>query len=518
MKWNKNILRVLLIGSFLAVNAVILFGISSVWSYLNTGADRSTLLHLVSEKSPTYLPLVVWDTTAVEGRPIEEQTLAKVQRDYLDGWLVRNNALATNNAYGISDYFTKKARGKLYKIIEANKSSGASFVQTTIEHFPKLNFYSADGTQISFIDRNVLLYKKSYDDGNPVLEYKETASFQVIMLLEDGFWRVRHFVRVASQPSEEEEKSSMSDGVKEAVGNIKGLNYYPKESPWDTFGNRYNDSIVAADCKTIRGMGLNTLRIFIPYADFGKAQIAVDRLARVRSFLDVAEMEGLKVVITLFDFYGDYSVPNWTQTFAHAQKIVTALKDHPGLLAWDLKNEPDLDFATRGKEEVMAWLSELALRVKKWDGLHPVTIGWSSPEAAVNMAKEVDFVSFHYYRGTGDFISAYEKMLGAIPNGKITVLQEYGRSSYSGVWNAFLNSEAQQAAYYKEFQSMLDKKQIPFLFWTLYDFKKVPTTVVGSLPWRRTPQRYFGCLDANGKPKEAYYIFKDTLDNRKGNK
>ena len=516
MKWNKNILRVLLIGTFLAINALVLFGISSVWSYLNTGAERSTLLHIGGEKAQIYFPKVVWDTTSVEGRPIEPQTLEKVERDYLNGWYVKNASLATNNQYGIADYFTESARTKLFKILNINKEKGTTFVQTTLEHWPKLNFYSTDGTQISFLDKNVSLYKKGFIDGNPVLEYRETATFQVIMLLEDGFWRVRHFVRVITEPEVKEGPVIGVDNT-EALSKIKGLNYYPQDSPWDTFGNRFNEKVISSDFRIIRDMGLNTVRIFIPYSDFGEARVNEDRLAKVRTLLDAADKESLKVVITLFDFYGDYSVANWTATFAHAEKLVTTLKDHPSLLAWDLKNEPDLDFGSRGKENVMAWLNELALRIKKWDGVHPITIGWSSPEAAVNMAEVVDFVSFHYYREISGFIPSYQKLRNAIPKDKTAVLQEYGRSSYSGVWNAFLNSEDKQAAYYEEFQPILEKAEIPFLFWTLYDFEGVPSSVVGKRPWRREPQRYFGCLDLAGKPKKAFYFLNNTSKNRKEN-
>lgn len=511
MKWNKNILRVLLIGTFLAINALVLFGISSVWSYLNTGADRSTLLHIGGEKSPIYLPEVVWDTTSVEGRPIEKQTLAKIERDYLNGWYVKNASLATNNQYGIADYFTESARTKLYKILDTNKQKGATFVQTTLEHWPELNFYSADGTQISFLDKNVLLYKKGFLNGIPVLEFHETATFQVVMLLEDGFWRVRHFVRVASEPLQVKKEPIIGAGNLEILKNIKGLNYYPKDSPWDTFGNKFNDGIIASDFRKIREMGLNTVRVFIPYSDFGEAHLDAIRLSKVRTLLDAAENEHLMVIITLFDFYGDYSLPNWTLTFRHAEKVVKEFMDHPSLLAWDLKNEPDLDFESRGKDNVLAWLKELNIRVKKWDNLHPITVGWSSPEAAINIADELDFVSFHYYRDTKDFLSAYDKMKNAIPSGKITVLQEYGSSSYSGVWNAFLNSEGKQAAYYEEIQPLLKEAQIPFLFWTLYDFEKVPSAVVGNRPWRREPQKYFGCLDMEGRPKKTYYYLKGII-------
>ena len=43
---NKNIYRSLLIASFILVNALILFGISSAIAYMNTGADRADMLNI----------------------------------------------------------------------------------------------------------------------------------------------------------------------------------------------------------------------------------------------------------------------------------------------------------------------------------------------------------------------------------------------------------------------------------------------------------------------------------------
>ena len=90
-------------------------------------------------------------------------------------------------------------------------------------------------------------------------------------------------------------------------------------------------------------------------------------------------------MVTLFDFYGDYNVLNWTLTHRHAEQIVSTFKDHNAILAWDIKNEPDLDFDSRHKETVIAWLNQMIQEIKKFDPNHFVTIGWSSPEAALNL-------------------------------------------------------------------------------------------------------------------------------------
>ena len=504
MNWNKWIIRIGLLITFVGVNALILFGISSVWSYLNTGADRSSRLHLNIDEVRSYLPKVEWDTTKVEGRPIEPLTLAEIERDYLNGWYVKNTALFTNNRYGISDYFTDSARVKLQRILDLNKSNQATFKQTSLNHHPKLDFYSADGTQVYFTDHNVHLHQESFLNGQPILNQENQEAYRVIMLLEDGFWRVRHFTKFEPLDDGPPDDFVLSDSTRKLIRDIKGLNYYPQDTPWDMFGKKYNDTIITKDFNLIKAMGLNTIRIFIPYEDFGAAHVDFDKLAKVRSLLDLAEKNNLKVVVTLFDFYGNYDVFDWTLNHRHTEQIVTALKDHKAILAWDVKNEPDLDFESRGKETVLAWLKQMFKEIRKWDTEHPITVGWASPEAAANLSDEVDFVSFHYYKKLSDFTSSYDTLKTAVANDeKPIVLQEYGLSSYSGVWNAFKGSEEEQAAYYEEMQSTLRDNKIPFLLWTLYDFRHVPKSVVGSLPWRKQPQRYFGCYDVNGRPKAA---------------
>ena len=506
MKWNKAILRIALIVSFLAVNALLLFGISSVWSYLNTGADRASRLHVSVEQEPSYTPEVIWDTTRVEGRPIEKETLAKIELDYLNGWYVKNNALARSDPHGLADYFTDSARTKIFDLLTFNKNNGNTFEQTSLSHYPQLKFYSADGTQIMFVDQQVRLFRKSLLDNTPIFEETRTATYKVIMLLEDGFWRVRHFIETFDDATTHSKTTPIEKINNDDIAAIKGLNYYPKNSPWDTFGKKYNADSIDVDFKIIKRMGLNTIRIFIPYEDFGKARVDAVKLENVRSLLDRAYENNLKVIVTLFDFYGNYEVADWSLNHRHAKTIVSALKNHDALFAWDLKNEPDLDFDSRGKETVLAWLKELRIQIRNWDTEHPITIGWSSTEAAVHLAEEVDFVSFHYYRKLDEFLEAYESLELAVPAQKPIVLQEYGISSYGGFWNGYQGSEEKQALYYETMQPLLKQRNIPFLFWTLYDFKEVPTSVVGRLPWRKTPQQYYGCLNMDGLEKKSFQV------------
>jgi len=513
IKLNKTLYRTVLIVTFLAINTLIIYGIGAAWAFMNTGADKTSMLHLEVPMDDVYKPNIEWINLENPGRPMEDQALGEITNDYMNAWHVRNIAYKKNDRYGIEDFYTDSARVRLYETIDLNIKNKNWYKRTTLNHHSSLDFYTADGTMVVFKDYNVEEYQETYEGEQLLFREKDTTSYQVMMLLEDGFWRIRHLKEIAAPiDSAKVEKRNIEDRLKK-IEKLKGINYYPKDSPWDTFGKKFNDSIINQDFKIIQNMGLNAIRIFIQYEDFGKNKVDTKKLDLLKSLLNSAKANDLEVIITLFDFYGDYDVSNWTLTHRHAEAIVNAVKDHPALLGWDIKNEPDLDFDSRGRLRVLAWLEQMIENIKKWDKNHPVTIGWSSPEAGIELADQVDFISYHYYREVHDFKKAFDTLNAKVPN-KPKVLQEYGMSSYKGVWNLYTGADDEgQRDYYKEIQPILNDSNIPYMFWTLYDFKKVPSSVAGSLPWKTKKQHFFGCLDTLGNKKPAYF----ELAHKKGN-
>ncbi|NNK12057.1 MAG: cellulase family glycosylhydrolase, partial [Flavobacteriaceae bacterium] len=391
---NKNLYRVLLLLAFVGINAAILFGIGAVWAFMNSGADKASILHLAIEAADNYRPKVEWEQLENEGRPMEQQTLMDIQNDYLQSWYVRNAAFSSNDSYGLKDYFTDSMRLKLSRVLELNKANGTTVKQTTLAHHPKLEFYSSDGKLIVFTDKAVEAYSQVLQDGKIVHSARLINTYRVLMLLEDGFWRIRHMEDV-----EIPKEISQVNGIVSTVNlnTLKGINYYPAQTPWNTFGLRFDEAVIKADFQKIDEMGLNTLRIFVPYHDFGEAEVLEEKLNKLKKVFDLAAESNLEILVTLFDFYGDYDLTDWNSTNRHTESIVRSLKEHPALLGWDIKNEPDLDFETRGKAEVLAWLEEKVRQVKKIDPHHPVTIGWSSVNAAMNLEEQLDFISYHFY-------------------------------------------------------------------------------------------------------------------------
>jgi hypothetical protein len=501
---NKNILRIILIASYIVIVALIISGVSALFSYLNTGADRSSMLHTEIKKVDQYLPKLVWEPLTNEGRPMDKENLKAIENDYLDAWYVMHIAYKTNKTDGIKDYFTDSARENIYNFIELNKAENIAFESTTLEHHLTLEFFSEDGQLAVITDRDVIEYKRIFKADKLVLETTETSTYKIVFLLEDGFWRIRHLVK-------EDTKNYIAANNIVATErlNIKGINYYPQATPWNMFGDAFSKLTMAKDFKIIKEADLNSIRVFVQYDDFGKADVNPKKLDKLKQTLDLAEENNLKVVLTLFDFYGDYSVLNWTLNQRHTEKIVSTFKNHKALLAWDIKNEPNLDFQSRGQKLVVSWLDMMIDLVKSVDDKHPVTIGWSNTQSASILNDKVDFVSFHYYEDLNNLDAAVKTLKKEIPN-KPLVLQEFGISSYRGIWNPFGNSEEDQSEYYQQAQEILSKNNIQFMSWTLYDFIEIPKEVVGRLPWRKRAQEHFGFINQKGETKPAFqYISKE---------
>ncbi len=498
-----------LIVLFITLCSFTISGISAVFSYLNTGADRASILNLELKNSRVYLPKTTWTSIENPGREMEEETLKKIQKDYLKAWHVKNIALKENSAYGVQDYYTDSAQVHLLNAIKYNKKNKIHVETTTLRHHLKLNFYSADGQLVVFTDENVEKYTQLYKNKKKLTETNDIASYKVLMLLEDGFWRVRHMVKEIPVAKEKQAKentyaTTKNDSIllhgKKFV--MKGINYYPQKSPWDMFGEKFDTIAINNDFKMLSKVGLNTIRIFIQYTDFGKAEVLKEKLEKLEKTIQLANKNHLKVVITLFDFYGDYSIKDWTLTHRHAEKIVSTFKNDTTIIAWDIKNEPDLDFESRGKERVLKWLEYMMKEIRKYDENHLITIGWSNFKAANYLKEAVDIVSFHHFNNNieKDFNALKKKVLN-----KPILLEEFGVPSYKSIWNLFLGaSKKNQATYHKHVQSFLTENNVSHLSWTLYDFKKIPSSVAGKLPWKRNKQKYFGFIDAKGNKKPSF--------------
>ena len=495
---THKIIKPFMIMIYVSLILLAVVGFGYLYNYLNTGADRSKIMHTSTAGILRYTPNVNWSTAKNEGRQINNQVISEIKRDYLDAWYLKSVVLKTNNTLGIDDYFTKNARKNIYALVNHNKNQNITIESTSLNHDIEVVFFNESAKLVVLKDANVREYKKVFINNKLSYEADEVSTYNVVLLFENNGWRIRHMIKERHKSSSKIRQYQSIDSLK-----IHGINYYPQALPWKMFGEQFNLNTIENDFKIIRKARLNTIRIFVPYDAFGKANVLPDKLNKLAQVLDLAEKNQLKVVVTLFDFYGNYEVLDWSLTQKHAKAILSRFKNHNAILAWDIKNEPDLDFDSRGKERVLSWLEFMIDIVRAVDQKHWITIGWANAKSAELLKDELDFVTFHYYDNPEKFKNTYSTLKKNIPN-KPILLGEFGISSYGGLWNPFFSSETIQANYHKTMQKMLKSEKIPFLSWTLYDFKNIPKGVVGNLPWRKIPQKKYGFISASGRKKAAF--------------
>jgi hypothetical protein len=192
--------------------------------------------------------------------------------------------------------------------------------------------------------------------------------------------------------------------------------------PWDA-------QAVADDMEALAARGVNTVRVFLNYYVFGGAR-SVDpaysmdvALAHLDTLIADANRHGIYVLPVLLAKYPqDRFGPDGAAAALdlHVRPVVRHLAGKPGLLAWDLFNEPDLggpvdqrcwDWDNAGyagcfplAEERLRFVKVVHDEVKALDPqrLTTVSMGFGKsyfvPRAAsIRVADVVDFYSFHYY-------------------------------------------------------------------------------------------------------------------------
>lgn len=482
-------------------------------AFVKSGADREQMMAKVLKVNDYYKPVFNWVNLDNPGREFIEKNQGEVQRDYSDSWYVKNLSLSVNTKKGIADFFTDSSRVNLFKIIDFNKEHNLTVHGTTLNHNIDVNFFSADGKLVAFDDKNVHEIYRIYQNDSLISQQDVYSNYKIVMLLEDGFWRIRHMVRSDTTAFKKSRVMSVVDNIVQRKGKqlllnqkpfyIRGINYYPKDTPWEMYGDKFNDTIIAQDFRLLDSLGFNSARIFVNFNDFGKEEVDAKMVNQLKKTLDLAQQNNLKLIVTLFDFFGNYDIINWTLTEQHLKGVVEPFKEHPAILAWDIKNEADLDMQVHSEEQVTSWLNFALERLQSYDPNHLSTIGWLHPHPHFAESSQTDFFTFHFYEDVKRFNRTYENWSNF--SEKPVVVGEFGLHSYKKLF--FGNSEEEQLEHYNTILSKINAGEKHFIAWTLYDFPELPKKVFGVLPWKTVPQKNMGLFTKDGKPKQVLKAF-----------
>ena len=350
---------------------------------------------------------------------------------------------------------------------------------------------------------------------------------------------------------------------------ILGVNYWPRRKAMGWWKN-FDAGEVRGEFATIAELGMSVVRIFLLWEDFQPTPDSVDAksLANLRTVADIAAAHKLTLDVTFFT--GHMSGPNWCpswlfgapadptnaynlQVVSHNQvidtpyrnpyhdpialaaerllltRVVTMLKDHPGIGWWNLGNEPDLFAWPRDPQAGAAWVREMTQLIKAIDPVHPVTCGlhhdslfrtnnlrvhdvYAETDLAVMHAYPM-YVSWMQNPLDPDYVPFTCAMVTAL-SGKPALMEEFGGctappgapsqtwswTSYGKPRTQFMASEEDLADYYaKVLPNLVDVGASGAMLWCWADYS--------SELWSQPPcdeawhERFFGMVRPDGTLK-----------------
>jgi len=323
-----------------------------------------------------------------------------------------------------------------------------------------------------------------------------------------GFLLTKVESSVTACPPSSQAAAGSPTGIITAVGRhlerdgvpfeVRGVNYYPKDYAWHRFWLSYTAATtqISTELDLAKALGGNAVRIFVPYELFGGSDQAAPYLGHLADFVDRLRVRDMVAIVTFFDFYASvsstpYSTTDYLTNTHHISAVVNTLgTTNTAILAWDIKNELDRDYAHFDEDEVKAWATEMISYTRGLDANHLVTIGFYgavsgtlcydpavtdtlvySPAIAAEFAPLVDFVSMHYFLSERCFESDLQALQSRIGD-KPIVLEEFGLHTLISPDDP--HTETEQAAYYNTLLSLSEAHGVAgYLFWTLTDFSYI---------------------------------------------
>lgn len=517
LKANRAPRRTLLALTVLLLLGLVVWIMGMVMVYFHSGAEWGVPAPYAKNTLSQNTPEANWMKLEPELGEAPDAYLSREIGDaYLEAWQALNYAYRQKDREVWKDHFAESLWLEMDSLLLEQQDFLVN--QADLSHHLYLHAFALDKQLVAFSDKGVRIKKKIADrrEDHAFYNHIQRADFEVVMTLDDGKWKIRHFRRQPYSP-QPESLLPLPDTLKVEVqqGQFRvggkpfypvGINYYPMQTPWFDFWTRFDTSVVRKDLELIRDLQLNTIRTFVFYDLFGGPDLQPAQLRHLDDLLDIAQQNGLKVILTLFDFLPDYQIQSYPSHEKHLKQLLTRYRHHPALLAWDLKNEPDLDFPVHGQEEVLDWLTYMAQRARIYDPDHPLTIGWSDAGSATRLAGNLDFLSFHFYRSPDSLRHQLDRIQAQAPD-KMIVISEFGLPTYQYWWLPGGHTEAEQADYYQQVLSTSTAyPSVAFISWTLYDFPVLPDNVFGGPIWKTAPQKHFGIVRTDGQLKPAARI------------
>jgi endo-1,4-beta-mannosidase len=309
-------------------------------------------------------------------------------------------------------------------------------------------------------------------------------------------------------PSLMDEFVTLRDGrfaIGDAIFSARGVNYYPARFPWRRFLTESNLDAIRQELLLLRATGFNSLRLFLWNAalftcDAGEMYPNDDAFERLDAIIQEAAAQGFRLIVTLNDLPDETIYTNPAYLQAQTQFIVERYHDEAAILAWDLRNEGDIDYGAndalgRGKfakADVLDWLKQTAEQVSRLDNNHLITAGWLKDSGAT--ADDVDFLSLHHWEDAGKL---RDRIAGMREADKPILLEEFGYSTMR------MSPEDQSRTIAEVIGASDEENLLGWMIWAAFDFPLDATCVRPACPSQDNAEHHFGLWFPDYTPKPA---------------
>ncbi|MDY7541911.1 MULTISPECIES: hypothetical protein [unclassified Cryobacterium] len=443
----------------------------------STGATVSSGLHEVATVPVNASQLVTWLPDAWQReRVLEPATRMMIAASYIRAWAAIGHFQSTGERPAVNDTFSGSARRAVLELPRTGPSA-----TWDLRHSLELEFYALDGATVAFHDGGANIARTVGTGLNETVLLGH-ESYDVVMVLEDGFWRIHQLRRSAGSDTvtlttdaagatvitgaptttpltipESLATEYRPAGWAPVVPVVAKATATPTPTPGATptaapavtpvpAPTVLAPATLGADFARLRALGFDTIRVPLPYTQLGGAKPTDDAITGLITLLEQADRHGLRVELVLFDGFPDLTPANWLAADAHLTAIATAVRGQPALALWDLADRPEQrSTGSPSPAEIRAFLLHTGATLRELDPGTPQTISWATSTAASDpsMAGLVDAVSLHL-TGGGDPAAAIEAVRTALPD-RAMLLTVTGLSTEGG-WGPLPKTEARQAS------------------------------------------------------------------------
>jgi len=188
---------------------------------------------------------------------------------------------------------------------------------------------------------------------------------------------------------------------------LKVVSYYRVDAGWEKFWTDWDPVRVDSDLARVASLHANTVRAIVQPDAFGYPRARAAYLARLRSFVAIAQQHGLHVQLTLFDRWYEWSDLRGSRRWARA--LLRPFVGDSRIAFVELRNELTPKPTTLRWARVMVPFLQRVLQRRtpvtvSVTGTHP-TQRLKSLKRALRRAPP-DFFDLHYFGGGGELADA----------------------------------------------------------------------------------------------------------------